>query len=487
MNNTYTICRNGYRINKDKLSTIECNELRKELTVKPIYKETYNDVIPFSVYLENDNYLYIPKYYGINKYPKYKSKIDKYAKINISFNGELREYQQHAYTKCIEHLDTYQGGLVSVPCGWGKTIFAIRLIAHYNVKTLIIVHKTFLLNQWYERIREFTNARIGCIRQKKINVKNKDIVIGMLQSISMINYDNSIFDDFGMVICDEVHHVAARTFHNALLKTCSHYTIGLSATPNRADGLTKLINWFIGDNMYNVPAKQDNSVKVILFDYYLEHYLYSEKKMYIKGKMKPAIQKMITNMCEISKRNVFITDIIDCVSRLKNRKILILSDRINHLTILKKTMDSRIKIYVKNGILDSKELTTSYYIGSMKSYELNDASDADIIYASYAMASEGLDISTLNTIILSTPKSDIVQAIGRIMRKTSFEIQPLIIDIIDNLSIFPYQFIKREKIYDKRKYNKSMHTIKYIFENKQYDTYIDDNIINRKRLLNCFC
>ena len=74
-----------------------------------------------------------------------------------------------------------------------------------KLKTLVIVHKTFLQNQWVERISEFTNCKIGIIRQKKVDIENKDIVIGMLQSVSMIDYDKDIFKDFGLVIFDEVH------------------------------------------------------------------------------------------------------------------------------------------------------------------------------------------------------------------------------------------------------------------------------------------
>ena len=93
----------------------------------------------------------------------------------------------------------------------------LYLACHYKVKTLIIVHKTFLLNQWIERIEQFTDAKIGIIQQNKIDVEDKDIVVGMLQSIAKDKYDSDIFQDFGMVIFDEAHHAPSEYFSKALL------------------------------------------------------------------------------------------------------------------------------------------------------------------------------------------------------------------------------------------------------------------------------
>ena len=110
------------------------------------------------------------------------------------------------------------GGIISVPCGWGKTIMALYILSQLKRKTLIIVHKEFLMRQWVERISEFLpDARIGRIQQKKVDIHQKDIVIGMLQSISMKDYEIEIFDDFGFCIVDECHHIA-QVFSRALPK-----------------------------------------------------------------------------------------------------------------------------------------------------------------------------------------------------------------------------------------------------------------------------
>ena len=161
------------------------------------------------------------------------------------------------------------GGLIQLPCGRGKTITAIYLASVLKVKTIVVVHKTFLQNQWYDRIKESTNANIGIIRQKKVDIENKDIVIAMLQSLSMIDYDKNIFKDFGLAVFDEVHHTGSRVYSNALKKIGCKYTIGLSATPERTDGLTKVIKWYLGDFIYREEPKNEIHVNVLKFKFNL--------------------------------------------------------------------------------------------------------------------------------------------------------------------------------------------------------------------------
>ena len=91
-----------------------------------------------------------------------------------------------------------------------NTVMGLNIISKLKKKTLIIVHKEFLLRQWIERIEQFLpEARVGRIQGEIVDIKDKDIVIGMLQSLSMKEYPNSIFKDFGLSIFDEVHHVSA--------------------------------------------------------------------------------------------------------------------------------------------------------------------------------------------------------------------------------------------------------------------------------------
>ena len=112
---------------------------------------------------------------------------------------------------------------------------ALYLLSKISKKTIVIVHKEFLLNQW-KRIEEYLpDARVGIIQANKIDIKNKDIVIAMLQSISMKEYDiDETFGNFGFTIVDECHHISAEVFCRSLPKINSMYSLGLSATPRKS-------------------------------------------------------------------------------------------------------------------------------------------------------------------------------------------------------------------------------------------------------------
>ena len=131
----------------------------------------------------------------------------------------------------------------------GKTVIGINIITRLKKKTLIIVHKGFLLNQWVERIKEFCpESRIGYIQGQIIDINEKDIVIGMLQSLSMKEYPQDLFSSFGLLICDEVHHISSEVFGRAMQKIVTKYSLGLSGTMVRKDGLTHVFKLFLGED-----------------------------------------------------------------------------------------------------------------------------------------------------------------------------------------------------------------------------------------------
>ena len=323
-------------------------------------------------------------------------------------------------------------------------------------KTLVVVHKTFLQDQWIDRIKSFTNAKTGIIRQNKTEIEGNDIVIGMLQSISMKKYSSDIFKPFGLVIFDEVHRVGSRVFSRALFKAGARYTLGLSATPYRSDGLMKIIKWHLGDIIYKEDRKQNKNVVVKVLSFKSKDKNFVEKKRYRPDRHKsvPDIQKMITCMEKINSRNNLLLLVLDALRKIPNRKILILSGRIKLLDILKKKLDELIGYDIEHKIIEEGEVTTGYYIGKCTPKERAISAEADIIFATYAMAEEGLDIPQLNTLFLITPKSSIIQSCGRILRKESYAENefPLIIDVVDMLSIFENQGYQRNKLYNKKNY-----------------------------------
>jgi superfamily II DNA or RNA helicase len=438
------ISRNGYSIEKDSINNKELQKIKSELTVKPFVLKDYttaNKVSSFKLYRENSNKIYIPRFYGLNKYgPPLKEEFPKTNNYDFEFNGGLREEQLSIYDTIINSIHTRGGGILSLHCGGGKTVISLYLISQLKLPTLVIVHKDFLMTQWKERINEFLpNIPVGKIQQNTIDIENKPIVLAMVQSISMKEYDSSIFDNFGLVVFDECHHLGAEVFSKCMPKVATNKMFGLSATPTRKDGLTKVFEWYIGPIVYKSKNKKSGKVDVKIIKYYEEDENYG--KEIVNYRKKPCIPKMINNICSYEPRNtIIINNIKDCYN--EGRNILLLSDRRGHLLRI-------------NTLLTENSIDSGFYVGGMKSSALKESEEKQVILGTFSMASEGMDIPKLNTIILASPKSDIVQSIGRILREKEENRKkiPLIIDINDNFSIFINQSKKRLTYYNKNKYD----------------------------------
>lgn len=441
MKNNY-ISNRGYALIKENYSNSEINNIKRELTVKPFVNRNFSQQAnPFPVYLESKKKIYLPKHYGIQKYGKVnedKSFIG--SNIDIDFKYDLRDQQKPVAEKFLQVSQETGGGIISVPCGFGKTVLALYLLSKLKKKTIVIVHKEFLMEQWKERIEFFLpDAKIGKLQGNVIKIKDKDIVLGMLQSISMREYDDEIFKDFGFVIYDECHHLGAEVFSKSLLKVGCRYTLGLSATPDRGDGLTKVFKWFLGNIVYLIKQREQEDVLVKVIKYYDDHDDYSNIKMNFKGQINMPV--MITNICLYPKRNDIILQYLkECIS--EKRKTLILSDRREHLKILKKRIE------------EETEASSGYYLGGMKQELLKETEEKDVMLGTFSMASEGFDCKELDSIVFASPKSSIEQSVGRILRKKKEDrtIIPLVIDIIDDFSVFGRQGEKRIRFYKKNNY-----------------------------------
>ena len=124
----------------------------------------------------------------------------------------------------MKHVQKNGSGLLALHTGFGKTCLALNILSQLKKKTLIIVHKEFLLRQWLERIEQFLpDAKVGKIQAKTIDTEDKDIVICMLQSLSMKEYPKEMFYEYGFTIVDECHHIGAEVFSRAFFKVVTKY------------------------------------------------------------------------------------------------------------------------------------------------------------------------------------------------------------------------------------------------------------------------
>lgn len=453
---TNYLSKRGYAITKEQYDSKFLDKLRKELTVMPFTIEDYGaPPSSFPVYLESPKKIYIPKHYAYKHLGIPDSiKISEPAKINLSFTGSIRENQLEPINKFINScnldgnytkeslLKFSYGGIISLPCGWGKTVIALHLIAKLSVKTLIVVHKEFLLNQWKERINQFLpNAKIGIIQQNIMDVVGKDIVICMLQSISMKDYPDWVFEDFGTVIIDEAHHISSEVFSRALPKLNSRYMLALSATPKRKDKLEKVMEWYIGPYLFVVNQQNTKNVKVNMVYYYNSNPLYSGNDTLSNGK--PCIARITNNITEFSRRNQILLEILRRIADNPLSHTLTLSDRREHLR------------YLHEQIVERDMSTVGYYVGGMKERDLKESESKKIMLSTFTMASEALDVSSLNTLVLMTSHSGgsvHTQSCGRILRKSHDEIIPTIWDFVDDFSVFKNQAVKRMDYYKKQNF-----------------------------------
>ena len=379
------------------------------------------------------------------------------------------------------------------------------------------------MNQWIERIRQFLpEARIGKIQGPIIDVENKDVVLCMLQSLISKDYEQTMFEQFGLTIIDEVHHISSQSFSNSLFKVITKYMIGLSATMERKDGTTMVFKMFLGNVIHKAENKNDKPVEVRTITYKVDDDEFNETILDYRGK--PRNSSMISKLCEYNRRTEFIiktlcdfisvdnisnenicqhkinmdNSVPNCLLCDKNTNYLIRNtccDVIKYCMPCMENISNNIKkerpkcpnckkvlkyeqnyienIYVKpleqtHTIVMAHNLnilhymykkfvcknlaSVGYYIGGMSEFELKKSEKKQIVLASFSMSSEGLDISTLNAEFLITPKTDIVQSVGRILRAKHNFSHPIIYDFVDTHDVFQRQWLKRKSYYKKQNY-----------------------------------
>ena len=427
------LTRSGYVVDEGDFEPWHADELTVQANKNPYILSLIGckeEPQPFPVFeCRHDGTVAVPRFWGHEHFGRPKAEFGHVEKApRLVFNGELRSsVQEDAVEKATSHLRSHGGGILSSKTGFGKTVVSLCVACAMGLKTMVVVHKQFLADQWEERIRTFVPlARVGRLQQDVEDVDDCDIVVGMLQSIAMRDYDEYIFHDFGMVIFDEVHVVPALVFSRALLKLCTPYVLGLSATPERRDGLTRVIHWFVGPTFFEHALSGENRVTVRVVDFRLNRALPMNTVA------------AATIVCAMPDRNTMIVDRVAGLVSL-GHKVLLLSDRRAHCENLKLSLR---KISVDAAL----------YLGGMKNYELKKSEEARVLLGTYALAREGLDIPSLDALVLATPRSDVTQACGRILHGRT-DMPPVIVDIVDQWFLGKIQHKKRLVYYKSSGFN----------------------------------
>jgi superfamily II DNA or RNA helicase len=331
----------------------------------------------------------------------------------------LREEQ----SVCVEAIKKKDFSIFVAPPGFGKTLIASQMISLRGVNTLIIVNKNMLLDQWIERFKEYLGIlknEIG-ILGKSQNTLNNHLDIATMQSLKN---NPQMIQNYSFVIVDECHHIPALTFENIIKQFYGKYILGLSATPNRKDGMEPILFQQLGNISYEVKSQKTNKkiVEIIKSDFESECDNFGD-----------LINEIINN----DERNQLI---LRQIKLHQKRKILILTDRIEHINNLTFLLDKEKIPYVAiHGSLNKKE----------KEKNLQLIEHSSLVLATSSYFGEGIDFPHLDTIIFATPISysgRLIQYLGRIGRKGD---DCLAIDILDIRNNFTKSaFNKRKEGYE---------------------------------------
>jgi superfamily II DNA or RNA helicase len=319
-----------------------------------------------------------------------------------------------------------------------NTVASLAIVSHYNLPTLILVHRGFLMDQWAERIAQFLpSAKVGRIQQNECSYRGKSIVIGMVHSVVSGKYDPAFYEWPGVVLTDEAHRTGARTWYPAQSMFRAKYRFGVTATPRRKDKAENAFYYSIGPILFAAKAAR-LSPKI--------RRVWTPFKFIKTTKFNPSLAPrslMIRFLLGSKMRNRLIVE--QLVEAVKvGRKCLVVSEQLKHLAALE-------SLFLEEWPLDQGfSPGIGYYVGGRSKSELAEAAKAQIIFATSQYASEGLDIPPLDTLLLASPWSDVDQAVGRILRPFPGKKDPVVVDFRDDeVRQFRNQGLKREAYYSK--------------------------------------
>ena len=380
---------------------------------------------------------------------------------DIKSNIKLRDYQQ----PCLNALKQHYNGILLLPCGTGKTECALQVASFLGQKTLFIAHTNDLVKQAHDRCTDKMNVKTSTIGDGKVDLSG-DIVFATVQTLFK-KLDDIPQDEFGLVICDECHHIAANADSVGMFRTCidyfaARYKLGLTATLHRADGLENCIPKLLGDVIYEI--KEDGSDYIGIYEgkevvrfpknkfqvpvkIYMTETSYSltdengnYRDVFDKNGMTISFSKLISDLsCDKYRNNQIIN-----IAKQTPGSTIILSDRVDQLIYLQSKIPNSVEIDGK-----TKKDVREKAIEDIKN------GNKKVLLASYKLAKEGLDCKILENVIFATPVKDyaiVVQCIGRCQRPYEGKTLAKVFDLVDDVSTLKRFTTKRKNTYKKMNY-----------------------------------
>lgn len=369
---------------------------------------------------------------------------------NSSIN--LREYQKNA----VEAALKARNGVLVSPCGSGKSEMGLEIAARISGRTLWIVHTWDLANQILTRaaIRyNIPKESYGQIAAGKVNIGDV-FTVATVQTLARIDLAK-IQNEFDCIIVDECQHVCSSAdkvtqFEKVITSLCSPYLYGITATPYRADGLERCMFALLGDVIHEVPqsAVAGNTVPVRVK--FVDTGYKPDVDKITDGDGTLNYAKLISDITENKDRNAFIVGEIQRAAQ--NGGVLVLSDRLQHLDVMEKRLCAVLPYRTARlGIASTKaeKERRARILTDLNNGALN------VVFATYKLAKEGLDVPNLRTVVLSCPvkdKTTVIQSAGRVARKAEGKGYGTVIDFSDDFGLLRGYEKKRRGYYKKNSY-----------------------------------
>lgn len=358
----------------------------------------------------------------------------------------LYEYQEAA----VSAMKRAGCGILQSPCGSGKTQMGIALAARIGRKTLWLTHTADLLNQSYDRARQYyPEETLGKITGGRVQI-GSHMTFATVQTLSKLDLEKYKYE-WDVIIVDECHRVSGtpsgvKMFYRVMSRLAASYKYGLSATVHRSDGLIKSTFAILGDIQYKVPdeavAEKIMQVEILRRDTGI---MTSRSCLDTDGTM--VYSKLMEYLTgNIARCQIIAEDLV----KNQNHSNLILSDRLDHLHLLQNMLPEELK--KDSAMIDGRMTSKKAKADRIQAIEDMKAGKKHFLFASFSLAKEGLDIPRLDRLYLTTPKKDyavVTQSIGRIARTSEGKEQPVCYDYVDQIGFCENQWKRRKTSYRK--------------------------------------
>lgn len=355
--------------------------------------------------------------------------------VSFSFGGELRDYQREA----IEAFTFRDFGVLAAPTGSGKTCMALAMVSARRQPALIVVHTAELLNQWVDRIGAFLGipaSEVGVIGGGRLQLGER-VTVGLVQSLFKCAAE--VAPRIGFLIVDECHRAPARTFTEAVTAFDCKYMLGLSATPWRRDGLSRLIYWYLGDKVHEI----DRAALIEAGHIMKAEAVFRHTDFIPQSDPKGQYTRMLNELADDQARHELIVADVVAEARNGGGVCLVLTDRKSHCETLRGMLQGEgIEAAVLTG--DLKQAERAGVVARLTGGEVR------VLIATGQLVGEGFDLPALSTLFLVTPvkfSGRVLQYLGRVLRPLPGKEQARIYDYVDPVGVLQAAAKARARVY----------------------------------------